>query len=224
MTKTSDNIDIHTLKDLKYQVLYVLYSEGQKSIKEISDILINKHKISTSPQRVKNLFQAKSPIIKDRLVHHHKKGGYEIMQKGIDLLQETVICIDPQNDSSTAQSMKDIFSRMSGVVNILDPYFDDEALNRLSKWIHKDIKKVRIIVERKSLEKLDKNSLGDIELEVRFLRGIHDRCVFDDKNCFYLGTSINHIGNKLSFIFRMNNLLSFFKDKFEEIWGKAEDM
>ena len=224
MTNVNENIDIHALGDIQHQVLYVLHENQGGGLKplDIHNILISKYKISVPPRKIESLLQQRSYLTKNDFVHKHENHKYEIMQKGINLLTETVICINPQDQSAVAKSVKDIFKKISGEVNIFDPYFDTDALHRLDEWIHEDIKKVRIITRNKKFKKSDLNSLGDTQLQIKIQQGIHDRYIFDEKNFFYSGTSFNHIGNKLSYILHMNNLLPYFKNEFEKTWKDAK--
>ena len=105
MTNVNENIDIHALGDIQHQVLYVLHENQGGGLKplDIHNILISKYKISVPPRKIESLLQQRSYLTKNDFVHKHENHKYEIMQKGINLLTETVICINPQDQSAVAK-------------------------------------------------------------------------------------------------------------------------
>ena len=218
------NIDIHSLGERREQVLYVLLVNKGRILKlqEVCNILISEYKVSTLLSDVKNTLQPRSFLIKNGLVHNHGNSQYEIMQKGIDFLSETVICVEPQNQSANAHSMREIFTRLSGEVNIVDPYFNRDALLKMKHWIHPGIKSLKIITEhRGDLEEPEVSRLCGVDCaEMRVCKKMHDRYVFDKKDIFFLGTSINGIGDKRSYILNIGNHLPYFKSEFNKLWDQ----
>ena len=225
---THSNIDIHSLREKREKVLYVLLTKkgGTLNLQEICNLLVSKYKISESLQDIKNTLQPTSFLISKGLVHNHGNGRYEIMQKGIDFLDETVVCMEPQNQSANARSMREIFARLSGEISIVDPYFDHDAVSKMERWIHGGINSIKIITGHKGdLKKSDITEFCDVDrAEMRICKKMHDRYVFDKNNFFFLGSSINGIGNRRSYIFSMGNHLPYFKKEFDKMWSIGVDV
>ena len=225
ISKKHNSVDIHALGNSRDQVLLVLLNHAGEilSISNIQEVLVSEYKISIHDvKEVHNILQKDSFLLKNRLVHKHKN-GYEIMRKGIDYLNETIIFIDPQNQSTTVQSIVNIFQKMSGTVRIMDPYFDKTAVEKLEHWVHERIKSIEIITEHaKGLKKTDLSGLKSSKtIEVRTSKKIHDRYIFNDNHLFYFGTSLNSIGSKQSYIFDMSNQLPHFQSQFNTNWSKS---
>ena len=223
---TVNDIDIHQL-DTERQVLFILNeNDTALSAREIKDKLIA-HGISPKTKPMKSFLEStlrdkRREFIRDGLVH--KDGpGYRIMQKGREYLQSTVIVIDPSGEKSIQETIGEILSSLSGAIKLCDPYFDDKAYQLLSRHLDSEkIKSIKVIHSKDGMDATKNYKIGNHSMEFKKKKNdIHDRFLIDDSHLYVLGTSLNHIGDKLSFIFN----LSIYKEKFDSIfqdhWNSA---
>lgn len=211
--------DIHQL-DTERQILFVLNeNRAALSIEQINEQLIS-HNISPDSKGIKSfltytLRDARRRFIRDGLVYKTKY-RYQIMQKGIEYLERTVMVIDPLSNKSTQETVGKILSGLSGDIKLCDPYFDDVAYALLKQNLNSQkLKSIEIIYSKNKIDPSKDYKIGNLSIRLQKKNKIHDRFLIDEKYLYILGTSLNNIGNKLSFIFNLTG----YKDMFESIFG-----
>ena len=187
----SNDIDIYQL-DPERQVLFVLNENGAVlSIEEIKDKLIA-HSISPGSNKMKSflshtLRDRRRKFIQEGLVHK-SNNSYQIMQKGIEYLERTVMVIDPLSDKSTQETVGKIFSGLSGDIKLCDPYFDDAAYALLKQHLHpQKLKSIEIIYSNNRIAPSKVYKIGNLKIGLKKKNKIHDRFLIDEKYLYFLG-------------------------------------
>lgn len=213
MTKISDQLDVHTFGNLQLQTLWALEqlasdTKDRFSCVDIANHLIEICGVSTSRQAVRYALE------KDKSVAHKNKSGYKLMEPGRKkLLEQTqndkVIFIEANKPYSAKNiALKDIFTDLKGETLICDPYIDIHTLDIIFK--NSDKKKPVKILTRNIIDKpagTFTRHLADLRIEgykveigVYTSSDLHDRYIMDSKTFWFSGNSLNHLGNKESFI------------------------
>ena len=221
----SNDIDIHQL-DPQRQVLFVLNNSDKPcSVPEIKEKLIA-YGVSPDTREIASLLNSirdrRRKFLKDGLVYKDTN-GYQIMQKGIEYLKSTVVIVDPaQEGMSTHQTISQIFSGLFGEIKLCDPYFDDKAFSLLENHLDQPkMKSIRIIYSKNRIDSTKNYKIGKYLIELKKKKEIHDRFIIDDNHLYFLGTSLNNIGSKLSFIFNLSIYRNKFDSVFQSYWSSS---
>lgn len=234
MGKTSDSFDVHELGDLQLKAIWVLDklsdSKDRLSAGEVADYLVEECGTSTSRQAVSYALE------KDAGIVHKNKSGYKLMEKGrkklADANADSVIVIESGKPFSTKNVIvKQILSSLKSPVLICDPYIDINTLDLLFKNFDKK-KQIKILTHTvndrpsgtfsRHLGELRQEGF-QIEIGVYSNSDLHDRYLMDDGTFWLSGNSLNHIGNKESFVVRLGedirqSMLSTFNSR----WNSSQ--
>ena len=216
MTKISDSLDVHTFGDLQLQTLWALEqlssdTKDRFSGNDIANHLVEICGVSTSRQAVTYALE------KDKSVAHKNTGGYKLMEPGrkklLEQSQDSKVVFIEANKPFSAKNvaLKDIFTGLKGETLICDPYIDTQTLDIVFK--NSDKKKPIKILTRNVIDKsvgtfarhlADLRSEGyKVEIGVYSSSDLHDRYIMDGQTFWLSGNSLNHLGNKESFIVRL---------------------
>ena len=123
----------------------------------------------------------------------------------VDLAKAILIYNGKSYDA--AEYVTDLILRAKTLILLVDPYVDSKALNYLK---HKNggVKATIVKSPSSKLSEIDisnfVNQYGDIK--VNTLDNFHDRfLVIDNEECYQFGTSINHMGNKVFSIIKVES-------------------
>ena len=100
-----------------------------------------------------------------------------------------------------------IIARANKSIVLIDPYCDEKALTFLA---HKKIG-ANLLINLSKESKLSNEEVAIFEMQygkitVKVSNNVHDRfLIIDEEECYDLGTSLNHAGNKLFAIMRIEN-------------------
>ncbi len=218
----NNDIDIHQL-DPARQVLFILNKDGGiLSAEQIKEKLLA-YRIAINERRMKLFLSStfgdsRNRHIKNGLVHK-TKDGYEIMQKGIEYLKSTVLVLDPSNGSSNQDTVGNIISNLSGDIKLCDPYFDDTAYTLIKTHLRpRKIKSIRVIFDSNKINSTTNYKIGSHLIELKKKKGLHDRFIIDDRSLYFFGASLNHLDNKLSFVFNLTVYKGTFEEIFQNYW------
>ena len=214
--KVSDSIDPHKLGPAKLKALWVLDQIENNEIDRytagaIATHLIEKCGIKTSHQAIKYALGT------DKHATHKNAKGYKLMEGGRkqlhDLInKEEVIVIEAGKPFSAKNiQLKKVFSSLTGEVLISDPYLDVHTLDVIFKAVEQATP-VKILTQNL----VDKPTgtfgrhLGDLrkegyKIEIGVYSGsdLHDRYIMDRQIFWLSGNSLNHLGEKESFLVRL---------------------
>lgn len=214
--KISDTIDPHVLPSTKLKAFWVLdqleeIGNDRFTASAMTTFLIEKYAIKTSRQAIDYALK------QDRHATHKNNNGYKLMESGRKQLRELkqkeeVIIIESGKPFSAKNiALKNIFSALKGETLICDPYVDINTLDIVFKYSDKK-KPVKILTKNiidkptgtfiRHLTDL-RNEGYKVEIGVYSSSDLHDRYVMDDQVFWFSGNSLNHLGNKESFLVRL---------------------
>jgi len=154
---------------------------------------------------------------------------YKLLTAGNDYLanQGSVTIINPENPVPAIASVTSILKSLNGSVLICDPYIDSVSLNFLDsiplgcsiKLLSHNVKDNG---EFRTLILGLRRKGSNLEIRKVVTKILHDRYIIDKNNIFFLGTSLNGIGSKQSFIFRMgSDIRNSVEPLFQVFWNNA---
>lgn len=216
MPKISDSIDLFSLEGLQLKSLWVLEkisnsTEDRFSATKISNYLIETCGVNTSRQAVKYALEKEKGLV------NKNKYGYKIMKLGEKKLASSsdknkIIFIESGKPFLAKHvKLKNLFSTLGQQIFISDPYIDAMTLDVIFDNIDKN-NKIKILTQK--LNDKPKGSFGrkvsdlrkegyQIEIAIYSKSDMHDRYIMDNKNFWLSGNSLNYLGNKESFIIKL---------------------
>lgn len=217
MSKHSDLIDPHTLPTTKLLCLWVLDhletdTKNRFGLTEITTCLVDDVGISVTANAVwKALKRAGTTVNKSA-------SGYRLMENGRKELasahsNETIFIEGGKPFNAKHVELSKVFKGMKGTIKICDPYLDADTLRVIYGLVDKK-SPIHIITQTIADKPVGtiKGILGDlakegfaIEIKQYTASGIHDRYIIDDSSMWFSGNSLNHLGNKESFIVKMGD-------------------
>ena len=233
--KISDTIDPHVLPSIKLKAFWVLdrleeSGNDRFSAGAMSTFLIEKYTIKTSRQAIEYALK------QDRHATHKNNSGYKLMESGRKQLKELkqkeeVVMIEAGKPFSAKNiALKNIFATLKGEILICDPYVDINTLDIIFK--NSDKKKPVKILTQNIIDKPTgtftrhladlRNEGYKVEIGVYSSSDLHDRYVMDKQTFWLSGNSLNHLGNKESFLVRLGedirqSMLATFNNRWKVI-------
>lgn len=211
--KISDTLDPHILFPIKLKAFWALDKMGDESndrftAANIALFLIEQQGINISRQAIQSALKS------DGTATHRNIKGYKLMESGRRQLKESkqkeeIVMIEAGKPFSAKNIvLKDIFSGFKGEIFICDPYIDIHTLDIIFKnSIKKNPVKIltKNIIDKPtdtfSLHLTDLRNEGyQVEIGVYSSSDLHDRYIMDNQTFWLSGNSLNHLGNKESFI------------------------
>jgi hypothetical protein len=232
--KISESLDVHNLPDLHLKALWALdklssESNDRFSASAVASYLVEKCGVNTYRQAVDYA------LAKDRSRIHRNQSGYKLMEPGrkalAALVVNRVIFIESGKPFSTKNIvLKELFQRLRNRILICDPYLDIHTLDLLFKNVEKEIPLkilTRNIADKptgtfhRHLAELRREGF-QIEVGQHTASELHDRYIMDDSSFWLSGNSLNHLGNKESFLVALGedvrqSMLTLFNSR----WGAA---
>lgn len=216
MLKISDEIDIHDLKSVLLKSLWAIdflnnFKKDRFSASEISKFLIEEKRINISRQAIQYC------LTKNINLCNHNKFGFKIMKPGQDKLLELIdknkVILIESGRPFTAKniSLKEVFCNSKGIIRICDPYVDTSTLDVIFNNINKNnvvhlltskINNKPFGVINRYLDDLKKEGYT-LEVKIYNNSELHDRYFLDEKSFWLSGNSFNYLGNKESFIVKL---------------------
>lgn len=234
--KVSDSIDINNLGPVKLKAFWALdqlESGGADRFGAgvLATYLVEKHGVKTSRQAIEYALKA------DRSATHKTRKGYKLMESGRKQLRElnggsAVIAIEAGKPFSAKNvELKKVFLSLSGEIYISDPYLDIHTLDVIFKNID-TATPVKILSQNlvdkpsgtfaRHLAELRKEGY-QIEIGVYSGSDLHDRYLMDNKSFWLSGNSLNHLGEKESFVVRLGeDIRQSMMATFNNRWKVAE--
>lgn len=210
------SIDPHSLVSVRLKTFWAMVQLGEDGpdrfkASALANYMVEVHEICTSRQAVEAALRTSGSCV------HKNKDGYKLMEEGrkqllVSSLDGEVIMIEPGKPYSAQNvALKKILSPLKSPVSVCDPYLDLNTLDVLHKNLQKSSlirvltqnvqQKPSGVVERQ-LKELRKEGYS-IEVGIYTSSALHDRYIFDNKTFWLSGNSLNHLGNKESFLVRL---------------------
>jgi hypothetical protein len=227
--------DIHRLQNEREQSLWVMAtSKNEVGIDfvtpaEISDVLRDRYHIAVPRQRISALLHKEKGTVARRRTNGKQ---YFIMRKGEDEISSSMIApifIEPEAALSQIRKVEDVLGTLKGSLRICDPYVDNRTIDLLAECgAAEDIKLLTVNVHKEGPFRRDLAAFarehGDI-LETRVLEqgNLHDRYIIHSDGMLLLGTSLNGLGKKQSFIVSVGeDLRQMASPAFDRSWASAK--
>jgi len=233
LNKISDQINVHSLSLLELKAYWALDKLSTNecdrfTAPEVANYLIEIAGVPTSQQAIRYALN------KDKKACHKDKKGYKLMHDGKAALQkhydlEKVVFIDGNKPfSAKNHTLKDIFKGSYKEIAICDPYIDLNTLDILFNIFSKGTN-IRVLTAnitdkptgsfKRQLQELNNEGIV-IEVRKYISSGLHDRYIISEKDLWFSGNSINHLGKKESFLILLGSdirqsMLSVFNSRWK---------
>lgn len=211
----SDLPPIGTISDDRRKVLWVLMVGRDRAShitlrpNDVSIVLRDVYGIHMSRQRVQGILAAE----KGTVARRKRREGlrYQLMQSGADEAMATgrsIVLIQPDQALSAIRTVESVLGSLRGVLRICDPYSDGATLDMLGVTVRaSSIRLLTMEISRpgpfaRDLAAFRKQYPMSIEVRAARDRVLHDRYVIDDSDMYLIGTSLNGIGKKQTFVVR----------------------
>ena len=175
---------------------------------EISTVLRDVHGIALPRQKIQALLAKE----KGTVVRRKRKGiwAYQIMQAGLDRVagasSSTAVLIEPEKAFTRIREIEDILAGLRGVLSICDPYVDARTLDFVAECRRASaIRLLTVTITKpgrfgRDLAAFNREHTGVLEVRVAAQKDLHDRYVVHDDGLLLLGTSLNGLARKQSFV------------------------
>jgi len=214
--KTSDTLDPHILSPIKLKAFWALdkmesESNDRFTAAKVALFLVEEQGINISRQAIQSALKS------DKSATNRNTKGYKLMENGRQQLrastqkQEVVMIEAGKPFSAKNIVLKDIFTKLKEGILICDPYIDIYTLDIIFK--NSDKKTPVKILTKNIIDKpsgtfarhlADLRSEGyKVEIGIYSSSDLHDRYIMDNQTFWLSGNSLNHLGNKESFIVRL---------------------
>ena len=219
-------------RTLTLWVLAAGESAGQKIMTptEISVVLRDTYKIAVPRQKIQALLAAEQGTV----VRRRKAGlrAYQIMQSGVSEIttsaSTTVVFLEPEQALTKIRETEEILAGLQGTLSVCDPYVDGRTLDLLATCENAaTIRLLTVNIKRpnpfaRDIAAFNKEHGGRLEVRVATQKDLHDRYIIHDNGLLLLGTSLNGLGKKQSFVVALGaDLRADVSAAFESRWQSA---
>jgi len=228
--------DINALADERLRSLWVLYAAKEQLARpwltaaEISLVLRDVYGIDVSRQRVQGILGAERGTVARKTTNGRR--FFQIMRIGIGEVTaaRSVIFIDPDNALSRLREVQDMFGDLRGSIRICDPYVSSATIDMLTHLDKaSDIRLLTMNIREKEQPRVrrDMKAFGaehKMPLEIRIgpAGQLHDRYVIHRNGMMIVGTSLNSIGLKQSFVVTVGeDIRVIVTNAFDDAWSKG---
>jgi hypothetical protein len=227
--------NIHQLSESRLVVLWILAAvKGSEvslglSSAQISDLLRDGCGIAMSRQRVKAIVENENGTVAK--LRQGSNSYYKIMRSGEELIAGSAhdpVLIQPDKALSGIRKVEELLGFISGDVRVCDPYVDNRTLDYLSNCAQAS--SIRLLTQniyrdalfKRDLKAFNQENGDSLEVRVAAGRELHDRYVIHGNGMMLIGTSLNNIGAKQSFIVALGeDIRSAATSWFDKTWNTA---
>ena len=227
--------NVHTLADDRLRCMWVLHvakehlDEAWLTAPQISTVLRDTFGINISRQRVYGLVAADKIMVAQKTVDGRHL--FQVMKAGSDVVAATrsVVFVEPAAALSRLRVVQDMFGELRDDVRVCDPYVDGATLDMLA---HLDraasIKLLSVNIKDKGGIVRDTKAFiaehgKPLEIRLGPKGQLHDRYVIHDDGMLLVGTSLNSIGLKQSFVVALGEVLrASVLRSFADAWNKGQ--
>jgi hypothetical protein len=226
--------NIHALDDDRLRSMWVLHAAKLHlgtlwmTAAEISAVLRDVYGIDVSRQRVQGILGAEKGTVARRKVKGRRL--FQLMQKGSDELTavRSVIFVEPDSALSRLRDVQEILGDLQGPIRICDPYVSSATIDMLTHLDNgTDIKLLTMHIKdkekpglRRDMKAFVAEQKKPLEIRIGQTRHLHDRYMIDDDGMVIVGTSLNSIGLKQSFVVTVGeDIRASVLRAFEDAWA-----
>jgi hypothetical protein len=228
--------NIHALEDDRLQSMWVLHAAKEHlatpwmTAAEISTVLRDAYGIDVSRQRVQGILGGEKGTVARRTVKGRR--FFQVMQAGSDEVTavRSVIFIEPDNALSRLREVQEMLGELRGSIFICDPYVSSATIDMLThldnatdiKLLTMNIKDKEQPAVRRDMKAFAAEHKKPLEVRIGPAGHLHDRYVIHDDGMLIVGTSLNSIGLKQSFVVTVGeDIRAIVLSAFDDAWGKG---
>lgn len=228
--------NIHALEDDRLRSMWILHAAKEHlatpwmTAADISTALRDVYGINVSRQRVQAIVGGEKGTVARKTVKGRRL--FQLMQTGSDEVTaaRSVIFVEPDNALSRLREVQEMFGDLQGSIRICDPYVNSATIDMLThldnasdiKLLTMNIKekeKPGVLRDRKAFSAEHKKPL---EIRIGPAGHLHDRYVIHDDGMLIVGTSLNSIGLKQSFVVTVGeDIRRVVIQAFDDAWNKG---
>jgi hypothetical protein len=229
-------LDIHRFQQEREQILWVL-ATGKSEVgadfitpAQVSDVLRDIYQIEVPRQRISAILEKEKGTVAKRRIAGRKH--YKIMKRGEDEVSSSIVApvfVDPEAALSQIRKVEEIFGTLKGRLRICDPYVDNRTLDFISECHAAEqinVLTANVYKEgqfRRDLAAFSKEHGTILETRVLEQGNLHDRYIIHADGMLLLGTSLNGLGKKQSFIVSLGeDLRQIASPAFDRAWASAK--
>jgi hypothetical protein len=228
--------NVHALEDDKLRSLWVLHVAKEKlgtawlTAAHISLVLRDAYGIDVSRQRIQALLGVEKGTVARKTVKGRRL--FQVMQRGSDQVTavRSIVFIEPDNALSRLRQVQEMFGELRGSIRICDPYVSSATIDMLTHLeIASCIKLLTMNIRNNEQPRVRRDMKAfaaehKIPLEIRFgpAGHLHDRYLIHDAGMMIVGTSLNSIGLKQSFVVTVGeDIRAIVLKAFDDAWSKG---
>lgn len=221
--------NLQDIEDPYVQILWFLKVAKLAGIRrlghyEICDLMWHVFDVHIDYNVADGLLRGKEQEVGDRI------RGRKITLSGEKLLWKRVpniLFIDPSAPLTGRRQVQQVMSELQGKVRICDPWIGEKTLDVLAQMTSV----VSIQMLSHNIDSLDRQTCKDftteygIPLSIRSTKKdvIHDRYIIHKRGLVTVGTSLNGLGNKQTFVVKEgSDIANAVGKRFQELWGPAQ--
>jgi hypothetical protein len=228
-------VDVHGLPDDRLKVLWLLAAARLAagihllSGAEVSAALRDVFGVHVPRQRVQAILAHERTAVAPR--RRDKRAVYQIMDPGLKEIERAgarVVFIQPEEALSKLREAEEVLGHLEGHLKVCDPYVDGRTLDLLTACrAASSISILTVNVKKTSAFARDRNAFErqyKIAVGVRVAaRGVlHDRYIVHRQGVLVVGTSLNSLGLKQSFVIALgSDIAAGAEHAFDLEWAKA---
>jgi hypothetical protein len=204
--------------------------QARMTAHEIGIVLQDVYAVMVPRQRITGLLDRER-----RAVARMRRGGqteYQLMDQGAQIVLQAgpdVVFIQPEQALSGIRTVESMLQSLEGEVRVCDPWIDGRSLDLLSVAVN--ARAIRLMTANipkpgpfsRDLAAFRQQHVTSIEVRVASGKILHDRYVIDERRMLILGTSLNGIGAKQTFVVSTGeDVRSMALAAFDALWGKSQ--
>jgi hypothetical protein len=196
---------------------------------DMSTVLRDAYGIDLSRQRIETTLSTEKGTVAKRNIGGRR--AYQLMAAGseeLDAARDAVIFVEPAEGFSGLRETHSLLATLRGDLRVCDPYVDLRTLDALAECSAAD--SIRLLTQNvkspKGVQQGAKAYQGEhgITLDIRKSqdRTLHDRYLIHESGMLLVGTSLNGLGLKQSFVVALtDDIRTDVLAAFEATWDTA---
>lgn len=206
--------------------------QARMTAHEIAMVLQDVYGVVVPRQRITGLFGRERRTIARR--RRGRQREYQLMDAGAQIVLgagSSVVFIQPEEALSGIRTVEAMLESLTGNVRVCDPWVDGRTLDLLGMATHATA--LRLLTANitkpapfaRDLRAFRREHTVPIEVRVSPQKVLHDRYAIDDTGMLILGTSLNNIGAKQTFVVSTGaDVRSLALTAFDGLWRSADQV
>jgi hypothetical protein len=229
---------LNAMSDDAAQVFWVLLigrdraEQARMTAHEIGMVLQDVYGVMVPRQRITGLLDRERRTIARR--RRGRQTEYQLMDEGAQIVLRAgpdVVFIQPEQALSGIRTVESMLQSLAGEVKVCDPWIDGRTLDLLGVAVNATA--LRLMTTNitkpapfaRDLKAFRQQHAVPIEVRIASQKVLHDRYVIDQGGMLILGTSLNNIGAKQTFVVSTGeDVRSMASAAFDRIWRTSHEV